>query len=182
VNIKTSLTFEPQPWSARQHDADGVPGLFECSTYTRVLDSGSYRPVYDWCLAVEHTRIAQAYQACMAVFKITRLPCELVNLTVDGFIFARPRKSSTAAKIKEVVESLTISCLPRLEDVVRDRLHQPEPKQKRLKTTDLFPISGRASDAQVFRVLTPQARQHLRGTHDVKKVTRDHPLGYSPRA
>jgi hypothetical protein len=181
VNIKTSLSFEPRPWSTRSCDAYGVPRLFEYSTYTRVLDSSSYRPVYDWCLAVEHMRIAQAYQACMAVYKITRLPCELGNLTVDGFIFTRPRKSSTAEKIKEIVESLTVGRLPRLEDIVRDRLHQPKPKQKRLKTTDLFPISGRVSDAPVFRVVTPQARQHLRGTYDVKTVTRDHPVGYSPR-
>jgi hypothetical protein len=86
--------------------------------------------VYDWCIT-EHTRISQAYQACMAVYKIARLPCELVNLTVDGFIFRKPRKNMTVDKIKSLVESLTVAYLPRLEDRVRDLLHQPEPKQKR---------------------------------------------------
>jgi hypothetical protein len=91
----------------------------------------------------------------MAVYKIARLPCELVNLTVDGFIFRRPRKSTTAEKIGSLVEYLTIGDLPRLEDKVRDLLHQAEPKQKRLRTTDLFPISGREASDQVFRVVTP---------------------------
>jgi hypothetical protein len=174
VNIKASLSFEPVPCGKCSADAYGISGLFESSTYQRALTSGSYRPVYDWCLATEHTRIAQAHQACMAVYRIARLPCELVNLTLDGFIFRRPRKSTTAEKIKSLVESLSIGDLPRLEDKVRDRLLQPEPKQKRLKTTDLFPISGREASDQVFRVLTPQARQHLRGEHRIENVTKNH--------
>jgi hypothetical protein len=129
--------------------------------------------VYDWCLAVEHTRIAQAYQACMAVYKIIQLPCELENLTVDGFIFRTPRMNTTADKIKELIESLTVGCLPHLKVHVRALLHQAEPKQKRLKTTDLFTISGRASGAPVFRVVSPQVRQHLRGTYEPRTVTRD---------
>ena len=46
---------------------------------------------------------------------------------------------------------------------MRKALEQPEPKQKRLRTDDLYQISGHQSDAQVFRLVTPEARQHLRG-------------------
>jgi hypothetical protein len=174
VNIKATLSFEPMPWGTRLSNAYGIPGLFESSTYSRILTSGSYRPVYDWCLATEHTRIAQAYQACIAVYRICRLPCELVNLTVDGCIFRKPRKDATASKVKSLVESLTIGCLPRMEERVRNLLQQAEPKQKRLKTTDLYPVSGRDASDRVFRVVTPQARQHLRGEHSMHNVMKNH--------
>ena len=88
----------------------------------------------------------------------------MVNLTVDGFIFKRPRTGSTVTKLKALVEGLTFSHLPKLEETVRCALEQPDPKQKRLRTTDLYPISGHQSNDQVFRVLVPEARQHLRGT------------------
>ena len=80
---------------------------------------GPYRPIYDWCLAVEHTRLAQAYQACKAVYPINRMPCPLLNLVVDGFIFEKPRKNVTAEKLKELLESITVDRLPRLEAHVR---------------------------------------------------------------
>jgi hypothetical protein len=103
----------------------------------------------------------------------------ILNLTTDGFIFKRPRKSVTADKIQDVVESITQASLPKLEDHVRERLMQAEPKQKRLKTTDLFPIRGCDLDDPVFRVVVPQARQHLRGDFDLGKVTR-HGHRFSP--
>ena len=86
-----------------------------------------------------------------------------MNLTVDGFIFKRPRNKSTVERLKALVGGLTVSCLPKLEESVRTALEQPDPKQKRLRTDDLYPISGHQSNAQVFRLVTPEARQHLHG-------------------
>ena len=97
----------PGAWSTP--NAYGGPGLWDFTRAEDVVDSGTYRPVYDWCLAVEHTRIAQAYQAMQAVYRIVRLPCPLVNVTVDGLIFERPRKSVAAERIKALVESLTFA-------------------------------------------------------------------------
>lgn len=172
VSLRTVLSFDAGDnhlsgalWSTQ--DAYGIKGLWEFTRITRVVDSATYRPIYDWCLAVEHTRIAQAWQAMQAIYKIVRLPCPLVNVTVDGFIFERPRKSVTADKVKAIVEALTFASLPSLEDTVRRLLEQPDPKQKRLKTADLYPIRGRTTDAPVFRVVTPEARQHLRGKHSM---------------
>ena len=181
VNLRTVLSFDE--WDnhlsgalSSCHDAYGVKGLWEFTGSTHVVDSATYRPIYDWCLAVEHTRIAQAYQAMQAVYRIVRLPCPLVNVTVDGFIFERPRKNVTADKLKLLVESLTFADLPTLEDTVRRLLEQPDPKQKRLKTDDLYPVGGRTTHAPVFRVVTPQARQHLRGEHPMP--TRAWPVTY----
>jgi hypothetical protein len=143
-----------------------------------VLDSGSYRPIYDWCLAVEHTRIAQAYQAGQAVFTTMRLPRNLLHLVVDGFIFEKPRKNTSADKIREVTDALTIGSFPRLEERIRTSLDQADPKHKRFKTTDLFPIRGYDSESKAFRVVTPQARQHLRGPHSIGKVSRSWPVNY----
>jgi len=177
--VKSKLSFElDQGGDWFERDAYGVKGLFESTRYVEVLDSGSYRAIYDWCLAVEHTRIAQAHQACQAVYSIMRLPCPLLHLVVDGFIFERPRKGASYDKIKELIESLTVGCLPRLEERIRAALSQPDPKQKRLKTCDLFPIRGRESDAKLFRVVTPQARQHLRGPHQIAKVHQNCPVRY----
>ena len=61
---------------------------------------------------------------------------------------------------------------------MRERLMQTEPTQKRLKTTDLFPIRGCDSDDPIFRVVVPQARQHLRGKYDLRKITR-HGVSFS---
>ena len=124
-------------------------------------------------MAVEHTRVAQAYQACKAVYKAISLPVPLFNLCVDGFIWERPRKQVTAEKLKMLLESLTVGCLPDLENSVRRLLEQPDPKQKRLKTTDLYPIRGRVSDKQVFKVNTPRAGHHLRGDHRMGAVSRN---------
>ncbi len=178
MSLKTRLTYEKQPWVSTDPDAYEIPGLLEYTARTNILDSSTLRPIYDWCLAVEHVRIAQAYQACKAVYTINRMPCPLLNLVVDGFIFEKPRKSVTADKLKELLESITVECLPRLEAHVRGMLSQPDPKQKRLKTAELYPISGTASDARVFRVVVPEARQHLRGPHTLEKVSRDWPMQY----
>ena len=142
----------------KPQEAYGVQGLYEFLSFTEVRDSGSYKPIYDLCLSVEHVRLAQARQAVLSVFKLQRLPLVILNLTTDGFIFQRPRKSITADKIQEVVQSITHGSLPKLEDHVRERLLQAEPKQKRLKTTDLFPIRGYASDDPVYRVVCPRGQ------------------------
>ena len=63
VNIKTSLTYEKRPWVSTDPDAYEIPGLLEYTTRTNILDSSTLRPIYDWCPAVEHVRVAQAYQA-----------------------------------------------------------------------------------------------------------------------
>jgi len=179
VSLKAKLSFEPDPCaSSIGHSAYGVKGLYENTNYIEVLDSGTYRPIYDWCLAVEHTRIAQAYQAVQAVFTTMRLPCNLLHLVVDGFIFEKPRKNTSADKIREVIDALTIGSFPRLEERIRTSLAQADPKQKRLKTTDLYPISGHDSEAKAYRVVTPQARQHLRGPHSIEKVFRSWQIDY----
>ena len=121
-----------------------------------MLDSGSYRVIYDWCLAVEHTRLAQAHQACVAVYKAIRLPFPVFSLTTDGFFWEKPRKGVTAERLKTLLESLTFGDLARLEEHVRVTLEQPDPKQKRFKV-ELYPITGRESDKKVFRVVVPRA-------------------------
>ena len=179
-DVKTRYTFEPDIAVAssadvsvwRERSTHNIPGLYRISTERRILDSGTYRPLYDYCLSVEHTRLAQAYQACAAVFKIVRQPVSIKQLTVDGFIWDKPRKNVTAEKLRETLEALTFGDLHRLEDALRERLAQPEPKQKRLKTTDLYPIAPRESAKQVFRVLAPAARQHLRGMYSMGNITR----------
>ena len=52
-----------------RRDAYGIKGLWEFTRITDVVDTGTYRPIYDYCLGVEHTRIAQAYQAVQSVYK-----------------------------------------------------------------------------------------------------------------
>ena len=78
VSLKTSLTYEQQPWVSAHPDAYDVQRLLEYTSCTPVLDSGTYRPIYDWCLSVEHTRLAQAYQACKAVHREMG-QCELIE-------------------------------------------------------------------------------------------------------
>lgn len=137
-----------------------------------VIEPSTYRPIYDYCLHVEHTRLAQAYQAVAIIFKSVRQVVPATHLVTDGFIWTKPRKSCTADKLKETIESIKFSDLHRLEDYVREQLEQPEPKQKRLKTADLFPMTALTSDRPVFRVTTPTAGQHLRGVHSIEKVVR----------
>ena len=182
VKIRTVYSHDPedQPRGASLLVTTGR--LFEWTTLTEVLDSGSFRPVYDWCLSVEHTRLAQAYQAVMAVHKIIRLPCTLLNLTGDGFIFKRPRKSVTAEKITSLLESVTHECLPKLEEHLRRELQQDDPKQRRLQTHELFPIRGFASSEAVFRVETPQRRHHRSGRYSIANVSRAGNLEHSCRA
>jgi len=141
-----------------------LPGLHMHTSTIPEIDSGSYRPIYDYCLAVEHTRLAQAHQAIQQVYKLARLPIPLVNVVGDGIIWEKPRKRVTAEKVKALLESIAHRHLPELEKHIRDHLHQAEPKQKRLRTDDLYPIrSVRPSDDLVFRVVTPLAKQLLRG-------------------
>ena len=168
ANLRTVMSFDSNDHNFKgaiqsRRDAYGVKGLWEITKVVEVMDTGTYRPIYDWCLCVEHTRLAQAHQAIQAVYRIMRLPSQTVNLTVDGFIFKRPRNKSTVDRLKTLVEGLTVSCLPKLEGSVRKALEQPDPKQKRLRTDDLYPIRGHQSDAQVFRLVAPEARQHPRG-------------------
>ena len=174
-SLRTHLSFEKGAFDRTTEDAYGVKGLFEYSRETKTLDSGSYRVVYDWCLCVEHVRLAQAHQACVAVYKAIRLPFPVLHLVVDGFIWERPRKAVTAGRLKTLLESLSFGCLPRLEDHVRAEMAAPDPKQKRF-LVDLYPLSGRASDKKVFRVVVPQARQHLRGEFKMEKVMRNWPV------
>ena len=69
--------------------------------------------------------------------------------------------------------------MPNLEERIRAILGQAEPKQKRLRLTDLFPISGRESDRPVFRVVVPQGRQLLRGDYKHTKITMGYKLTYN---
>ncbi len=173
---RVHLSFEDDPVAGwRLLDAYEIKGLFEYRRETKTLDSGSYRVVYDWCLCVEHVRLAQAHQACVAVYKAIRLPFPVLHLVVDGFIWEKPRKAVTAERLKTILGSLTFGCLPQLEEHVRTEMLAPEPKQKRF-LVDLYPISGSASDEKVFRVVVPQARQHLRGEFKMEKVTRSWPV------
>ena len=130
ANLRTVLSFDPNDHSftgvvQSRRDAYGVKGLWEITKVITVVDTCTYRPIYDYCMCVEHTRLAQAHQAMQAVYKIMRQPSQAVNLTVDGFIFKRPRNKSTVDRLKTLVEGLTVSCLPELEESVRKALEQP---------------------------------------------------------
>jgi len=166
--LKTTLSGDLGDFSPTADKSTQVktilPGLHMYTATIPEVDSGTYRPIYDYCLAVEHTRLAQAYQAIQQVYKIARLPVPLVNVVGDGIIWDRPRKRVTADKVKVLLESIAHRHLPELEKHIRDHLHQTEPKQKRLRTDDLYPISSTCpSDDLVFRVVTPLAKQLLRG-------------------
>ena len=127
------------------------------------LESGTYRPIYDWCLATEHVRLAQAHQAIQAVYKHIRLPFPALNIVTDSIIWERPRKKATAEALRALLESITIRCLPKLEEHIRQQRGQEEPKQKRLKTTDLYPMRGADSEARVYRVKAPHPNTHQSG-------------------
>ena len=175
VRIKSLLSFDyfSRPLGTVQimYNAFGVPGLFLFSRVTPVLDSGTYRPLYDLCMCTEHVRLAQAHQAIMSCFE-PRYPPVFLNVTVDGIIWTRPRKASTTSKVEELLTSIKFCNLPKLEDHIREILHKPEPKQTRLKTASLYPLCVHEADAPVMRVVTPKENQLLRGTYDVHQVTR----------
>ena len=153
-----------------QHfNAYGVEGLMEYRRVTQVETSATFRPLYDLCLCTEHVRLAQGYQALRAAFE-PRFPPKLVNVTVDGLIWEKPRKATTTDKIERLVVGITFERLPALEEHIREVLVQPEPKQKRLKMTALHPIRGVfPSTERVFRVVTPKEAQHLRGKYTIQK-------------
>ena len=133
TKIKTRLTYDGRNqdrWPLTRPNVYGITGLWEFEHHTQIINSGTFRPIYDYCLSVEHTRLAQTYQACRAVYKEIRMPMDVLNLTTDGFIFPKPRKSSTADKLKKLIESLTTDSLPRLEERICAELGQAEPKQK----------------------------------------------------
>jgi hypothetical protein len=177
VRIKSVLSFDyfARPTGAEvwtTHDAFEVPGLFLFNRITRVLDSGSYRPLYDLCLCTEHVRLAQAHQAILSCFE-PRYPPTILNLIGDGIIWTRPRKATTANKVEELLTSIKFKHLPKLEDHIRETLHQPEPRQQRLQTSSLYPLSVHEADATVFTVQVPRENQFRRGTYDINNVTRD---------
>jgi hypothetical protein len=107
VNLRSSISFDwqdrPAGTTMMRQDAYGVKGLFEYTRVQEVVDSGTSRPIYDWCVGVEHTRVAQAHQAAMAVYKMVRMPCPLLHLTGDGFIFERSRKRVTVDKLTSLI-------------------------------------------------------------------------------
>ena len=178
AKLRTTVSYDvgdSPPGVTEINQVCGNPGLHMYTRETREIDSGTTRPIYDYCLAVEHTRLAQAYQAVSAVYKIVRQPVPAINLTTDGFIWERPRKKVTAEQVTGLLESITFRQLPKLEEHIRNELHQPEPKQKRLRTEDLYPISGYPSDLPVFRVVTPKVNQHLRGVHRLPVTNWRHP-------
>ena len=181
VNLKTRLSFErlDGDWTRQCFDTFGIPGLREYEKATVVMESGTFRPIYDYALSVEHVRIAQAHQACQATCKDIRRSLNPLSINTDGFIFPKQRNTVTVNKFKMLLESLTAGDLPNLEDRIRALLHQAEPLQKRLKTNALFPISGRKSERPVFRVVVPQGRQILRGKYEHDKVTMDYKLTYN---
>ncbi len=75
--------------------------------------------------------------------------------------FERSRKRVTVDKLTSLIESITVGCLPKLEEYIRTQLAQDEPKQKRLKTADLYPISGCVAVAKVVRVVTLLSLIHI---------------------
>jgi hypothetical protein len=192
VNITSLLSYGDVgeelygPYGERytQHDAYGAKGLTEYRRVTHVATSATFRPLYDLCLCTEHVRLAQGYQALRAAF-VPRFPLKLVNVTVDGLIWEKPRKAVTTDKIEKLVADVTFERLPTLEDHIREVLpqHILERTQKRLKMTTLHPIQGVfPSTEHVFRVVTPKDAQHLRGNYTIKKCLKsdaDPAAGYA---
>ena len=178
VNTKMSHDLADRPANYCAHPLGSAPRASECwlqasppsdlpHVFTQLsppaLESGTYRPIYDWCLATEHVRLAQAHQAIQAVYKHIRLPFPALNIVTDSIIWERPRKKATAEALRALLESITIRCLPKLEDHIRQQRGQEEPKQKRLTTTDLYPMRGADSEARVYRVKAPHPNTHQSG-------------------
>jgi hypothetical protein len=181
VQIKSWMSFKNEGVQHRGverysacNGAFGIRGLYQQVTVAEVRDPSTYRPLYDLCLCTEHVRLAQCHQAIQAVAKIQRLPPDLIAVTVDGIIWKKPRKSSSANLMKDLIEGMTFRRLQNLEEYLRDQLSQPEPQQKRLRAAELYPLScTRASEEKVVRVEHPMAKQHLRGIYDPKKCSRN---------
>ena len=65
ANLRTVLSFDPRDHKytgvvQSRRDAYGVNGLWEITKVIEVVDTGTYRPIYDWCMCAEHTRPTQA--------------------------------------------------------------------------------------------------------------------------
>ena len=97
-------------------------------------------------------------------------------------MWVKPRKKVTAELMKDALGGITFEVLPNLETYIRDRLCQPEPQQKRLRASELYPLTCTiASNKQVVRVEHPKACQHLRGLFDLRKCSRDWKCAVAPR-
>ena len=157
-----------------------MPNLMMQTVIREVLNPGSYRPLYDLCLCTEHVRLAQCRQVLKDIYKLQRLPLSFMAVTVDGLIWQKPRKNSTAEKIREILGGMTLEHLPQLDDYVRTELRMPGPQQKRLRMAARYPItSHRRGPVRVVRVEHPKEKQHLRGEYDMHKCTRD--WSFQPR-
>jgi hypothetical protein len=180
VQIKGWISFKNEAVTHRgfemftTRNAFGLPGLISQRTAAEVRDPSSYRPLYDLCLCTEHVRLAQCYHAVQAVYKVQRLPPNFLSVTVDGLIWTKPRKNVTAELMKTTLEGFTFENTSNLEEYLREQLVQPEPQQKRLRTSAIYPLTcTAASPAPVVRVEHPKAKQHLRGIYDPRKCARN---------
>jgi hypothetical protein len=180
TRVKCWMSFEDEGVKHRgfqtltDETAFGLTGLRLQRTVAELRDPSSYRPLYDLCLCTEHVRLAQCHQVLQAVYKIQRLPPAFLAATTDGIIWTKPRKNVTAELMKATLEGMTFEVTPHLEAYIRDRLSQPEPQQKRLRASELYPMTCTRPVAKAaVRVEPPKACQHLRGTYDPKKCARD---------
>ena len=165
---------EPSWWGKNTKNPE--TGMLEYTQEIAVLDSGTYRPLYDYALAVEHTRVAQALYAMRTACKMNKLDMpKVLQLTTDGFIFKRPRKASTTDALKDITEGITQQWLSNLRGYVFRSVH-PE-AQKELRGAPAFPLTGLYTDAKVFKFVVPLARQHLRGQYSLDRLQRSWSVG-----
>ena len=176
TQLKTWLSFQTGPANNVfvAQNAYQVDGLYELSRVTTLTDSASYRPLYEYALNVEHVRVAEALQAVNAVHKTVRQSLKILCLCTDGFIFPKLRNTVTCDKLKQLLETLSFTCLINLEDRIREELHQAPPKQKRLRTDDLYPKSSLSPcDKKVFRMVVPWSNSFRVGDYQLARLLRN---------
>ena len=111
---------------ATMTNAYDVPGLLESKWEAPPPpDSGSYKPLYDFCVATERVRVAVVLYALRQAQTLTMTGVSLTpqRLTVDGVFAKRPRKRATMEGIEAVVESFTFRLLSRPREHILSILH-----------------------------------------------------------
>jgi hypothetical protein len=149
--------------------AFGVPGLFEAIWERKCPpDSGTYRPIYDFCVGTERVRLAIALYALRQVETMGRASLAPKHLTVDGCIAPRPRKKATMDRIESVICGMPFRALSDPRGHVLAVL-RPDKKQKRLDS-NIFALPEHDSDETVYKITTPNANQLIRGLPEMSRV------------
>jgi hypothetical protein len=157
-------------WRRIDNDAFGVPGLFEAVWDKKCPpDSGTYRPIYNFCVATERVRLAIALYALRQLETLGRTSLARKHLTVDGCIAPRSRKKTTMDQIED-----DVICNMPFRALSDPRTHvlavlRPDKRQKRLEA-NLFALPEYDSDETVYKIVTPNENQLIRGLPEMSRV------------